>query len=338
MPVPRDLPDDPEYLPFKLDPARGLVLYVRVPARQRAEAAFLDERLLDADSEGAWLPMAMLASSMPPPTGRVDFIFHVGHCGSTLLSRLLQAWPEVQALREPLPLRTLAELRRAGPEDTGWRALGDALLGAWTRTLPPQERTLIKATSSSNDLAGPLLQRSPRAKALLLDQPLRPWLATVFKSEASIRDVMAGHASRVQWLRSVPEAATMPAPESPFEACAMAWLVEQLRFAGLQRAWPGRVRRVDFEALLATPRPELATIATFMELAPEGVEAALRLPAWQRYSKAEQQGYGSADREHDLRLARQRFARELEAAGGWARTATRRWPEPLAAALRERMD
>lgn len=337
MASPRDILDDPEYLPFKLDPAKGLVLYVRVPARQRAESPFLDERLLDADSEGAWLPMATLAAPTRPPAGRVDFIFHIGHCGSTLLSRLLQAWPEVQSLREPLPLRTLAELRRAGPGHERWQALLAGLLGAWTRTLPPQRRTLIKATSSCNDLAEPLLEWSPGARALLLDQPLQPWLATVFKSEGSIRDVIAGHAGRVQWLRAVPGAHTLPVPASPFEACAMAWLVEQLRFAGLQEAWPGRVRRIDFEDLLAAPRRVLAAATAFLELGPEGVDACLRLPAWQRYSKAEQQDYGPADREHDLRLARARFAPALAAAAEWARAATLRWPEPLAACLRQRM-
>ena len=39
----------------------------------------------------------------------VHFIFHTGHVGSTLVSRLLDETGDVLSLREPLPLRTLAD-------------------------------------------------------------------------------------------------------------------------------------------------------------------------------------------------------------------------------------
>src|SRR5688572_26505783 len=103
---------NPEFLPFKLDLVARRVLLVRLTATQRREAAFLDERALPAHADGGWMPLDAWLSQVVAPDIQADAIFHIGHCGSTLLSRLLESWPQVQGLREPLPLRTLAEIWR----------------------------------------------------------------------------------------------------------------------------------------------------------------------------------------------------------------------------------
>lgn len=88
---------DPEFLPFKLDLVARRVLLVRLTAQQRRDAAFLDERALPPGVDGGWLPLdAWQAHGDVAPA---DAIFHIGHCGSTLLSRLLESWPRLQALR-----------------------------------------------------------------------------------------------------------------------------------------------------------------------------------------------------------------------------------------------
>src|SRR5688572_4528511 len=102
-------PEDPQYLPFKLDIVGRRILWLRLDAAQRRDAAFLDDRALPPQAEGGWMPWDSLPSANTGTANAADAIFHIGHCGSTLLSRLLDSWPEVQGLREPLPLRTLAE-------------------------------------------------------------------------------------------------------------------------------------------------------------------------------------------------------------------------------------
>src|SRR5688572_14640957 len=176
---------DPEFLPFKLDPVARRVLLVRLTAQQRREAAFLDERALPAGVDGGWLPLeALQLEAKAPPA---DAIFHIGHCGSTLLSRLLESWPQLQSLREPLPLRTLAEAwpqlhapeSRLAPQEAS--RLLQALWTAWSRPLGGQARSVIKATSGCNGLLAPLLDAQPAMRAVLLDMPLRPYLATLLK-------------------------------------------------------------------------------------------------------------------------------------------------------------
>lgn len=319
----------PEYLPFDLDLVAGRVLFVRLNAEQRDDAAFLDQRALPQKPEGAWLPLSML-DAQPPMDNAVDAdaIFHIGHCGSTLLSRLLQTWPEVESLREPLPLRTLARHWHAPATPASL----SRLMPYWRRPLPPRTRVVIKATSSCNALIEPMLRTRVIRRALLLDMPLEPWLATLLKSEDSLRDAAAATDERATVLHAHGIALDAQSePRDIVEACAMGWLAEQLRFDALARGEHAeRVLRVDFEDLLAAPGAALTRIAGHLELSGEGVAQALAAPAWKRYSKAQQHDYGREDREHDLALAKQRFAARIAAGRAWVERLTRRYPQVFA--------
>lgn len=315
--------DDPDYLPFKLDLVTRRALLVRLDSAQRHEAAFLDERALSPQVDGGWVALDPLLSARTH-TAPADAIFHIGHCGSTLLSRLLESWPGVQSLREPLPLRTLAEAwphrnqaeSRLSPGDAE-RCL-DALWSAWSRPAGDDERVVIKATSGCNALIEPLLKGHPKMRAILLDMPLRPYLATLLKSPDSVRDAAAAATDRLRDLRarSGDESLLLHAL-SPPQQCAMGWIAERLRFAALASAFDERVLRVDFEQLLAEPDTVLAGIARHLGFASEGVAAAMRSPAWGRYSKAQAHGYGREDRAHDLTLALQRHGADIAHAEQW---------------------
>jgi hypothetical protein len=319
MNISADILHDPEYLPFRLDLANGRVLFVRLDAQQRREAAFLDPRALPPQPQGAWLPLSMLS---PPATGDVvaDGLFHIGHCGSTLLSRLLDSWPEVESLREPLPLRDLAAAWHASAPPRDLLAL---LMAYWRRPLPPASRIAIKATSSCNALIEPLLRDGGLRRAILLDMPLAPWLATLLKSEDSVRDALAASDERAGVLRAHGLAVDGEhAPSDAVEACAMGWLAERLRFDALASgAFASRVLHVDFEELLSSPEATLSRIAAHLSLDADGVASALASPAWSRYSKAQQHGYGREDRAHDLALAQQRFGDGIARGVAWVERA-----------------
>ena len=327
--------DDSAYLPFKLDLVARRALLVRFDAGQRREAAFLDERELPPQADGGWIPLQQLLTlPLRIDAKPADAIFHIGHCGSTLLSRLLESWPGVQALREPLPLRTLAEVwpQRTQPESRlsaseAERCL-DSLWTLWSRPAGDAERALIKATSSCNALVAPLLDGRPQMRAILLDMPLRPYLATLLKSPDSSRDATAAAAGRLRDLRarSSDDSLFLHALSVP-QQCAMGWVAERLRFAALTRAYGERVLRVDFERLLAEPEATLARIAAHVGLAHDGIVAAMRSPAWGRYSKAQSHGYGRDDRAHDLTLAMQRHGADIDHAEQWRDGFLQRHPQ-----------
>lgn len=323
---------DPQFLPFKLDLAGARVLFVRLDARQRAEAAFLDERALPAAAEGYWVGIdAWLAAATSPATAtpRLDWIFHIGHCGSTLLSRLLQTWPEAAPLREPLPLRALAALDAGDAQRM--RVMLRRLAQDWTRPLPPASRTVIKATSSCNALAGDALRLHADSRALWLDVALEPWLATILKSPGSIGDVLAAASERARLLAGDDEGiAEELRGLPPQRQCAMSWLAERVRYARLRATLPDRCLHVDFDDLLARPEAVLSAIAAHLDLDHARIAEALASPWWRRYSKAGEHAYAAADRDADHRLARERFGDLIRDAQTWLDALLARY-QPLAA-------
>ena len=308
MTAPVPMLHDAAFMPFRLDAVGRRMLFVRLDRAQRARAAFLDERVLSEKPDGAWVPL----DALPPLTGappECHFLFHIGHCGSTLLSQLLAEHPQTQVLREPLTLRALAEQQRdAGlPEGRfsreAWQALLHDTVGRLARPLAPDQRCIIKATSSCNGLVSPLLATFSGARAIFMDMPLRPYLATLLKSPDSVRDAITTAPARLAWLRErVGEDATLQLHRLTLpQQCAMVWLAEHARRKALQAGPEGeRVLHVDFERLLETPEPMLEAIAGHLGWDAAWVGAAKTSSAWARYSKAPQHGYSVDDRRHDL--------------------------------------
>jgi len=94
---------------------------------------FLDHRIAAVNNEEVRLPVETLTAfrernGIAAP--RTAWIFHVAHCGSTLLARALDRPDGNLVLREPRPLRQLGLTRGAAGE--AWRArlaLAAALAG-----------------------------------------------------------------------------------------------------------------------------------------------------------------------------------------------------------------
>jgi hypothetical protein len=120
-------------------------------------------------------------------------IFHTGHVGSTLVSRLLDETGQVLSLREPLPLRTLAEAHDVlhapesllGPQPFDrWL---ETRLRLWGRGYAATRAVVVKATSSAARLAPVLLERSAGSRAIYLSLRAEPALATRSRGQLANR-------------------------------------------------------------------------------------------------------------------------------------------------------
>jgi hypothetical protein len=134
---------------------------------------FLDGRISAAATGSMRLPLAALSGHVTPPA-RTGWIFHVAHCGSTLLARALDVPEQNLVLREPLALRQLA--LAPDPERL---AVVAAMLGKRYR---PDAPTIVKANVPVNFMLPELVALDPTAPAIFLYLELRDYLLAILRS------------------------------------------------------------------------------------------------------------------------------------------------------------
>jgi hypothetical protein len=327
------LAQHPTLFPYALDLERGLVLLVELDEQDYRNAAFLDERCMTESMQGGWLPWQTLGSRLPPlaSAAPISWIFHVGHCGSTLISRLLGELPCFLALREPPVLRTLAELRRSADSPVIPELLS-LTLNLLARTYRPEQTSLVKATSDCNNLVGPVLAHMTHSRGVLVYVSLATYLATMLRAEVLREDVVERHAARLADLEQLlGEPIELGREVEPGKLAAVAWLASVARFAEAERAHGDRLLRLDFDAFLAAPLAGLERIVRFYgaEATAAELEELVCGPLMQRYSKDGRQPFDAARRAEELARSRSRHAAEIRAALEWASGFVRAWP-PLA--------
>jgi hypothetical protein len=109
------------------------------------------------------------------------------------LSRLIDETGTVLGLREPLPLRTLADLADtavgAATRETRLDARLGTFLRLWRRGYPETRSVVVKATSSSGRLAQRLLAIDTTARAVYLNLKAEPHLATLLAGANAMTDL-----------------------------------------------------------------------------------------------------------------------------------------------------
>ena len=323
-----NLPDSPDSYPQKLDLVRGCILQVGLGEQTYREASFLDDRVVGPGIRGAWLPIERVAAAARP--GRnlrpLHYILHTGHVGSTLVSRLLDETGNVLSLREPLPLRTLAEAHDAlGRPDSllspsQFELLLETLLSLWSRGYAATRCVVVKATSSAARLAPQLLQRRAGSRAIYLSLQAEPYLATLLAGQNSPVDLRGHGSERMRRLCS-----RVAAPLAPLHAlslgelAAMSWLAESLTRREIIGQFPDRVLAVDFDAFLGDIPAWMGRIVRHFGLpADDSWLAQLgSSPVLGRYSKAPEHEYGPAVRSQVLAEARRNHREQIARGLGW---------------------
>ena len=327
------LPVSPDAYLQNVDLVRGLVLVIRLDVRAYRAASFLDDRILGPATHGAWLPGAAVTEAArqvanPRP---LHFIFHAGHVGSTLLSRLLDETAAVLSLREPLPLRVLADAADVldSPESLlsvpQFQALLDMCLRLWSRGYEATRAVILKATSSAGRVANRLLDASPQSHAIYLNLAAEPYLATLLGGSNSATD-LRGHApGRMRRLLARSHQPVTPLHAlSIGELAALGWLVESLTARDMASHAPGRVLSLDFDRFLADIAGGMERVLAHFGL-PRDAELLTGISAsavLRQYSKAPELPFPADERA--ARLAESRRANREEIANGLA------WIEKLA--------
>ena len=317
----------PDVYPQKLDLVRESCLVIELGETAYRAASFLDDRILSPATRGGWLPLdrvldaARLAIDRRP----LHFIFHTGHAGSTLLSRLLDETGVVLPLREPLPLRTLADAYDTLDQPASLLAparfeeLLAGQLRLWSRGYAATRCVIVKATSSAARLAPAILSRNG-TRAIYLNQRAESAIATLLAGQNSPLDLRGHGPGRMQRLCARIGRPLAPLHSLSFgELAAMSWLAETLcRFDTLARFAP-QVMAVDFDAFLADVSGGMRRVLTHFGLpADDQLTAQLAVtPVLTQYSKAPEHPYGPVVRAQVLDDARRQHRDELGRGLAW---------------------
>jgi hypothetical protein len=301
----------PLLLPWSWDRSSHQIEFVGVSEPEYALASFLDERLLSDKHLRGTVPHALIADVQPSKlsyTGlpQCDFIFHISHCGSTLLSRLLGLHPHCFAIREPKILRNFDS---RSSSEVLW------LFGLLSRTFSHEQKSLIKATSFTSQFAHDWLSILQDSKAILLSMPLEPFLAAVL--DGSTIDIEMSRHSR--WKRLNEMNCSLPGELESLsigQCAAMSWLCESMTLHHLVLGHESRTLRIDFDSLMNSPKPTLDRCAEFLGY-PRPYPTWDKNPLWQQYAKKPGVAYNAKTRTDLLEASRQKNAVEIEQGIRW---------------------
>ena len=269
---------------------------------------FLDRRISIADGVAEAVPLAALR---PPAGPGPAWIFHVAHCGSTLLARALDDPGGEVVLREPLALRQVAVATVNHHPDPTRLALTVRLAGRRYGTGP---RALVKANVPVNFILSDLLAAEPGTPAIVLYHGLEAYLAAVLRSP--------GHRGWVRHvtgeLRSALERWAGPAGDSDAELTARLWLAQMRVYADALARFPA-VRSLDAETLFTTPRDVLEAAHRLFgrPVTPATLDAIVRGPIFATYSKHPGVAFDDTARRARRAAAAAELAPEVAVAQAW---------------------
>jgi len=309
---PDDIVRSPAWLPLEAVDGPAMRLVYLDEAAYRA-ASFLDQRLLGIGYEQQVCGLAVVEAAAARLAPRSHYIFHTGHVGSTLLSRLIGAHEGLFSVREPALLRSLG-----APAGSALQL--DAALALLGRTWRPNQRAVVKTTSFVSELADPILAADPGSVAIFVfARPL-----------VYLRGILAGPNSRVEnrhlapsrlqrLTRRLGEGELSPRPHSEGECVAMSWLCEMTALHQAAVSFEGRVLWVDFDTFLGNPAPGLQAMFRALGASPsEGeVEALVAGPLMRQYSKAPEYAYDAELRRRVLQSADTEHGAEIKRGMNW---------------------
>jgi hypothetical protein len=326
---------DPDYLLSDIDYEQGLAIFFKASADEIRRSSFLDQRIRTADKT---FYQVALADFIAIPTAlQPDFckcyIFHTSHVGSTLVAKLLGLTKGVGVLREPFILRKLSifynELdrpeARMSPEN--FNRIFVHALSFLSRRRPTEDRLLIKCTSYTNNLAASLFQHVPQAHGIAMYLPLRPFITTIFNSEAGLRDIKQQAPVRLQRLHRLLGETTFTLHQlQPGEQVAMSWATEMLTLHQLKASTGNRLKFINFDVFLQDIAAGVRDMAAHLQLdfTEQQIAAVVTSTEISTYSKGEHE-YNAEIRARQLNITYKNNATLINDGLDWMNNAASRF-------------
>lgn len=278
-------------------------VFVPMDAAAYRRSIFLDDRIQPARETAMRIPLRTLLAAPFETPAPIGWIFHIAHCGSTLLARALDELGGGIVLREPLALRQAALMRDPAILQLVLRMMGKRYDAA--------AATVVKANVPVNFVVRDIAAAMPDAAAAFLYYGLEDYVLAILRS--------ANHRA---WLgRITGELAPVmgnPALRCDGERVAALWLAQLRMFRSGLVALPN-ARTLDAETFFADPTQTLAAAAALFGYAtkPDRIAAVAHGSLFATYAKNPAVAFENADRIERRNALRPRLEPELAAAHDW---------------------
>ncbi len=287
-PTTEEIARDATWLAQAIDPSAGMVRLIAMDANSYRAASFLDDRMIQQPVDAQVVPWPQVERAMEAEL-RSDarWIFHIGHVGSTLVSRLLGELGEVLAIREPRLLRDLA-LSPSGVREC-YIAPAPKLM---SRTFDEAQFACVKATSFVSEIAPQLVPAGERL--LFMYATPRNYIASILAGENSQIELRHLAQSRAQRLSL--RVSDIPGGTNDADLAAIAWACEMTSLEAAADAMQDRhVEWADFDAMLEDMPTALGRVASFFgfDAGEPQLQAIATGPLMARYSKGLEYEYSA---------------------------------------------
>jgi hypothetical protein len=263
---------------------------------------FLDGRISPLANTSIRVPVSALTEHVPTPAP-TSWIFHVAHCGSTLLARALDKPDANLVLREPKALRQL--VLNSDP-----RRLA-ALMAMLSTRYVPDLPTVVKANVPVNFLLPQLADFDPQARAIILHLGLRDYLLAILRHDVQrdwVRRVTGQLAGHLGDLSGASDA----------ERVAGLWAAQMEVFAAMISRLPN-ARTLDAEHFFAEPGRCLNLAASHLSvpMSEAEIERITAGPLFATYSKNPRLAFNNSMRLERRAELERTLASELDEAERW---------------------
>lgn len=316
---------NPDFFLWQFDGSQAV--FARMTRGTYYDSIFCDRRIVAAQPELATIDLEHLMQAhttlgLEPP--ELCYIFHIAHCGSTLLARALDTKDQNLVCREPMALRQMAfEAVTGGYENTPperWSAqlrLAVSLLGRCYNKSGP---VVVKANVPVNFVIPQLMRVSPGTRAVLLYSTFENYLLAVLKSSDHqqwvqlLFEQLASALSRIIGIGS-----SILSRLSPAEMAACLWAVQMTIFTAVAREF-SHTKTLDSEALFENPTDAVTHCFGFFgqPVKDDRISQIITSDLFRSYAKShERKHYDIAKRIEDRVVLKRRLKTELVQARAW---------------------
>jgi hypothetical protein len=315
----------------------SIAYFVNMNRDLYSKSIFCDGRIYPRTNEVITMPLGQLLDRFEEEdfaAPKLNYIFHMAHGGSTLLSRALDIRGSNIVYREPAALRQLgvsaAEEQFDDQPTEIWRRVLRLSTVLLSKTYEKNERVIIKANVPVNFIIPQLMAVHASTRGLILFAGLDDYLLSILKSQGH-RDWLRNVVAEVG--NSIDSILSLTAGErdrfSDAEAAAALWMTQTHLFARALQKYPN-LRSLDSELFYSNPKLALSKASEFFRFRAkdEQLVAIVASDLFRRYSKNPEQQFDNQLRLQTKEQLRVGIHTELIRANEWVRKRAELCPLP----------